>query len=71
MLYECIVHKLYFSHSCIVNNKNTGKHVHTILYFIFRYGVKEVDKVHRLSGPGLETDKARGMLQGGGKWPSR
>jgi hypothetical protein len=36
-----------------------------------RYGVKEVKKVKRLSGPGLEAEESPGIMQGGGKWPER
>jgi len=36
-----------------------------------RYGIKEVKGVNRLSGAGLETQDAPGMLSGGGKWPGR
>ncbi|CAH1795509.1 unnamed protein product [Owenia fusiformis] len=35
------------------------------------YGVKEVNRVKRLSGPGLETADIPGVMQGGGKWPAR
>jgi len=35
------------------------------------YGLKEVDGVNRLSGPGLETSGVAGVLSGGGKWPGR
>ncbi|XP_064594860.1 marginal zone B- and B1-cell-specific protein-like [Liolophura sinensis] len=35
------------------------------------YGVKEVNKVMRLSGPGLETNGLPGVTQSGGKWPHR
>ncbi|WAQ97601.1 MZB1-like protein [Mya arenaria] len=35
------------------------------------YGVKEVKKVKRLSGPGLETAESPGIMAGGGKWPER
>ncbi|XP_022317349.2 marginal zone B- and B1-cell-specific protein-like [Crassostrea virginica] len=35
------------------------------------YGLKGVDGVNRLSGPGLETEKSPGMMQGGGRWPIR
>lgn len=35
------------------------------------YGIKEVKGVNRLSGAGLETQDAPGMLSGGGKWPGR
>ncbi|XP_062606229.1 marginal zone B- and B1-cell-specific protein-like isoform X1 [Saccostrea cucullata] len=35
------------------------------------YGLKAVDGVNRLSGPGLETEKSPGMMQGGGRWPVR
>ncbi|XP_045214186.1 marginal zone B- and B1-cell-specific protein-like [Mercenaria mercenaria] len=36
-----------------------------------KYGVKEVKKVKRLSGPGLEAEDSPGIMQGGGKWPER
>lgn len=36
-----------------------------------KYGMKEVKKVKRLSGPGLETEESPGIMQGGGKWPER
>ncbi|XP_060591490.1 marginal zone B- and B1-cell-specific protein-like [Ruditapes philippinarum] len=36
-----------------------------------KYGVKEVKKVKRLSGPGLEAEESPGIMQGGGKWPER
>lgn len=36
-----------------------------------RYGVKEVDGVKRLSGPGLETADVPGLMQGGGPWSIR
>ncbi|XP_019620268.1 PREDICTED: marginal zone B- and B1-cell-specific protein-like [Branchiostoma belcheri] len=35
------------------------------------YGIKEVDGLKRLSGPGLETKEVPGVMQGGGKWPYR
>lgn len=35
------------------------------------YGVKQVDGVNRLSGPGLEAQNVMGMTQMGGKWPVR
>ncbi|KAK3610691.1 hypothetical protein CHS0354_028079 [Potamilus streckersoni] len=35
------------------------------------YGVKEVNKIKRLSGPGLETKDVPGVMEGGGKWPVR
>ncbi|XP_002737512.1 marginal zone B- and B1-cell-specific protein-like [Saccoglossus kowalevskii] len=34
-------------------------------------GVKEIEGVKRLSGPGLETSEVPGIMQGGGKWPYR
>jgi len=37
----------------------------------YRYGIKEVKGINRLSGPGLETKDSPGMLSGGGKWPGR
>lgn len=36
-----------------------------------QYGIKEVNKIKRLSGPGLETEEVPGVMQGGGKWPER
>jgi len=35
------------------------------------YGLKQVEGVNRLSGPGLYTASVPGMLMGGGKWPGR
>ncbi|XP_035204578.1 marginal zone B- and B1-cell-specific protein-like [Stegodyphus dumicola] len=35
------------------------------------YGVKQVDNMNRLSGPGLETEHVMGMTQMGGRWPHR
>jgi len=35
------------------------------------YGLKEVKKVKRLSGVGLETSEVPGVTAGGGKWPTR
>ncbi|KAK3091920.1 hypothetical protein FSP39_023738 [Pinctada imbricata] len=35
------------------------------------YGVKEIDGVKRLTGPGTETADAPGIMQGGGRWPNR
>ncbi|GBL59872.1 hypothetical protein AVEN_232284-1, partial [Araneus ventricosus] len=35
------------------------------------YGVKQVNGVNRLSGPGLETEHVMGMTQMGGHWPNR
>ncbi|KAH3867831.1 marginal zone B- and B1-cell-specific protein-like [Dreissena polymorpha] len=35
------------------------------------YGVKDVKKVKRLSGPGLEAENVPGIMAGGGKWPNR
>ncbi len=35
------------------------------------YGMKEVNKQKRLSGPGMETADTPGVTAGGGKWPSR
>ena len=40
-------------------------------YFLSRYGIKEVNKIKRLSGPGLDTADVPGVMQGGGKWPER
>lgn len=37
----------------------------------YSYGIKEVEGVNRLSGSGLETQNAPGLLAGGGKWPGR
>ena len=36
-----------------------------------RYGIKGVDGVNRLTGPGLEATDMPGMIAGGGKWPGR
>uniref|UniRef100_A0A646QFJ0 Marginal zone B-and B1-cell-specific protein n=1 Tax=Hemiscolopendra marginata TaxID=943146 RepID=A0A646QFJ0_9MYRI len=36
-----------------------------------QYGLKEVEGVNRLSGPGLETTESAGLVQMGGKWPRR
>nr|XP_039270181.1 marginal zone B- and B1-cell-specific protein-like [Styela clava] len=36
-----------------------------------QYGIKEVEGVNRLSGPGFETSDIPGIMQGGGKWPFR
>ncbi|XP_070544672.1 marginal zone B- and B1-cell-specific protein-like [Ptychodera flava] len=33
-------------------------------------GLKEIEGVKRLSGPGLETKDVPGVMQGGGKWPN-
>ena len=35
------------------------------------YGSKEIKKVRRLSGPGMDTATIPGVTAGGGKWPSR
>ncbi|GFU26981.1 marginal zone B- and B1-cell-specific protein [Nephila pilipes] len=35
------------------------------------YGLKLVEGVNRLSGPGLETERVMGMTQMGGRWPTR
>lgn len=35
------------------------------------YGLKAVDGANRVSGPGLESEKSPGMMQGGGRWPLR
>ncbi|XP_005989381.1 marginal zone B- and B1-cell-specific protein [Latimeria chalumnae] len=35
------------------------------------YGLKEVNGVKRLSGPGLEAEKHMGMVMMGGPWPKR
>ncbi|KAG8183137.1 hypothetical protein JTE90_024438 [Oedothorax gibbosus] len=35
------------------------------------YGVKQVEKINRLTGPGLETAHVMGMTQMGGRWPHR
>lgn len=35
------------------------------------YGVKEINKVKRLSGPGLDSADTPGIMQGGGRWPNR
>lgn len=35
------------------------------------YGLKDVEGVHRLTGPGLEADDLPGVVSGGGKWPKR
>lgn len=35
------------------------------------YGLKTVQGVNRLSGPGVEAKDFPGMMQGGGKWPGR
>lgn len=39
--------------------------------FCDSYGLKAVDGVNRVSGPGLESEKSPGMMQGGGRWPLR
>lgn len=39
--------------------------------YVLSYGVKEVRKVTRLSGPGLETSEVPGVTASGGKWPHR
>lgn len=36
-----------------------------------QYGIKQVDGINRLSGPGFETNDIPGVMQGGGKWPFR
>lgn len=36
-----------------------------------QYGIKEVEGINRLSGPGFETNDVPGVMQGGGKWPFR
>lgn len=36
-----------------------------------RYGLKTVDGINRLTGPGIETEGVPGMIAGGGKWPGR
>ena len=35
------------------------------------YGMKEVQKKHRLSGEGLPTADIPGITAGGGRWPAR
>ncbi|CAD5124402.1 DgyrCDS12687 [Dimorphilus gyrociliatus] len=35
------------------------------------YGIKEINKVKRLSGPGTDAADSPGVMQGGGKWPGR
>jgi hypothetical protein len=35
------------------------------------YGVKTIDGVTRLNGPGLAAKDTPGMILGGGKWPQR
>lgn len=39
--------------------------------FCDSYGLKAVNGVNRVSGPGLESEKSPGMMQGGGRWPLR
>lgn len=39
--------------------------------FFCSYGIKEIDKVKRLSGPGTDAADQPGVMQGGGKWPGR
>ena len=39
--------------------------------FVESYGIKTVDDVNRLTGPGLKTKDQPGMVSGGGKWPGR
>ena len=41
------------------------------MLYCFSYGMKEVNKQKRLSGPGMETADTPGVTAGGGKWPSR
>ncbi|ELU07451.1 hypothetical protein CAPTEDRAFT_226465 [Capitella teleta] len=36
-----------------------------------QYGIKEIKKVKRLSGPGMEHFETPGVTAGGGKWPAR
>ena len=38
---------------------------------MIRYGIKEIKGEKRISGEGLETADVPGIMQGGGKWPSR
>ena len=40
-------------------------------FTISRYGLKEVNGVPHLSGPGLETADTPGVTALGGKWPGR
>eukprot|EP01062_Namystynia_karyoxenos_P010901 TRINITY_DN13893_c0_g1_i1.p2 TRINITY_DN13893_c0_g1~~TRINITY_DN13893_c0_g1_i1.p2 ORF type:complete len:231 (+),score=66.62 TRINITY_DN13893_c0_g1_i1:82-693(+) len=35
------------------------------------YGVKNVDGVNMLSGPGVRGENLPGIVQGGGRWPAR
>ena len=36
-----------------------------------QYGVKTIDGVNKLSGPGLAASDQAGILMGGAKWPGR
>lgn len=36
-----------------------------------QYGVKEFKGKKHLSGPGMQANEAPGIMQGGGKWPTR
>ena len=38
---------------------------------LISYGVKEVKRVKRLTGPGAEAADVPGVTAGGGKWPAR
>lgn len=42
-----------------------------VLIPLYSYGVKEVQKVQRLTGPGAEYSDVPGVTAGGGKWPER
>jgi len=42
-----------------------------VALFWYSYGIKDVKGINRLSGAGLETQNAPGLLSGGGKWPGR
>ncbi|XP_063445766.1 marginal zone B- and B1-cell-specific protein-like [Mytilus trossulus] len=36
-----------------------------------QYGVKEIKGKKQLSGPGMPANESPGIMQGGGKWPTR
>lgn len=45
--------------------------MYTLVLCLVSYGMKEVNGVPRLAGPGLETMDVPGVTAMGGKWPGR
>ncbi|XP_022252948.1 marginal zone B- and B1-cell-specific protein-like [Limulus polyphemus] len=70
----------YQLQTALAKNRKSGRLAESDVFDIMEYvceisfqnyGLKEVEGVKRLSGPGLPTENVAAMTQMGGKWPSR